>query len=215
MKNLNYLVDILSKQPYYTKQNLALALGKETYSLDYWIKKLIREKILIQLKKGFYISSFSIEERNKRGLLNDYLFLLANILREPSYTSLESVLSMAGLIPEESFAVTSITTKSTRVYRTRIATFIYRNMKPSLFIGYRKNAKGIYLASTSKALFDIFYLKKFESDSDIFDYLTDRGRINWGALTKEDCKEFREYVNLSKSKKMKRILDILIKEKLI
>ena len=215
IKNLNYLIRILSKQPYYTKQNLALALGRENYSLDYWIKKLIRENILIQLKKGFYISSFFLEENNKKGSLDEYFFLLANILREPSYISLERVLSLAGLIPEQSFAITSITIKSTRIYKTKTATFIYRSIKPSLFIGYKKTEKGIYLASPSKSLFDFLYLKKFKDNNDAVDYLTERGRINWGILTKDDKKEFDRYVDLSKSKKMTELLAILTREKLI
>ena len=148
------LNDILKQAPYFTKQNLALALGKKRDNTDYWIKKLIKDGDLISLKKGFYISSYYLDlvsqESKKR---EDYFEYLANMLRFPSYVSLEYVLSNCGFLPETSFAITSVTIKSPRVYKSAVGTFSYRHIKKSLFENY-----GRKIASPAKALFDLLYL---------------------------------------------------------
>jgi len=80
---INQILAILKQQPYFTKQNLGLALGKKGEDLNYWLKKLTREKLLTPLKKGFYISSFYPDQSE------NYWLYLANVLRFPSYVSQE------------------------------------------------------------------------------------------------------------------------------
>lgn len=201
--------DILKQLPYFTKQNLALALGKKEDNLNYWIKKLIKEKALISLKKGFYISSYyldlvSQEPKNRE----DYFEYLANMLRFPSYISLEYVLSNCGFLPETSYVITSITTKSSRVYESAVQTFSYRNINDSLFSNYGyKDFKGkkIKIAGPAKALFDLLYLKNS-------DYLKNEDRMNWDALSVGDKTEFIELVRASNYGKMQKIV-IYLKRK--
>lgn len=202
--------------PYYTKQNLGLIFGKKGYNLDYLIKKLLQEKILIPLKKGVYSSSFYLEEIKEKGLYDLYLQQLANVLREPSYISLESALSYYGLIPEESFNITSITIKSSRIYKSPLTLFIYRNIKSNLFIGFnqKNETNPIQRATKAKALFDYLYLKKFNNKEEMEFFLEEKGRFNWFIFGKDDFKEFEQYVKISKSKKMAkifRIINLLIK----
>ncbi len=198
------LSEVLSIFPYYTKQNLGLALGKEGFTLDYEIKKLIKAGILIPLKKGFYTSYFYLEKVKDKNLFEIYLQQLANVLREPSYISLETALSYYGLIPEESFAITSITLKSTRIYKNKLATFIYRNIKKELFLGFKEFSSDVKVkrASKSKALFDYLYLRRFKTKKQIEEFLKNNLRLNWFVLKKEDIEEFWEYVKLSNSEKM-------------
>lgn len=203
-KNELILMEQLSKFPYYTKQNLSLVLKKDGFSLDYWIKKLVRDGILIPLKKGFYTSSFYLNEIKKKGFLDLYRQELANVLRRPSYVSLESALSFYGLIPEETFNITSITLKSTRTYKNSLGTFIYRNIKKELFLGYNKITETnlIYRATKAKALFDWLYLKKFDGKEAMKNFLQNKGRINWFNFSREEKEEFDQYVKISQSKKM-------------
>jgi len=207
-----FLEKKLADLPYYTKQNLSLALGKNKDALDYWIKKLINNQTLIPLKKGLYISSYYLELISAKGKVEEYLEYLAGVVRSPSYLSLEYALSKYGIIPEAVFAITSITTKSTRSYQSSLTSFYYRNLKTELFTGFTENNFGkqkIRIATPAKALFDFLYLKKFSSLAEMKSYLLTDGRINWAALSKNDRKEFTQYTKLSASKKMLEINKIL------
>ena len=173
---------ILAKSPYFSKQNLSLILGKDRDSLDYWIKTLLSDGRLIALKNGFYISrdyltalSFDPDRREK------YLACLANILRYPSYVSLEYVLSRNNVIPEAVSALTSVTSKSSRSFGTPLGLFTYRTLKESLFWGYDLTdfqGNKVKIASRSKALFDFLYLRRFASPQAMNEYLTRGSRIN-------------------------------------
>lgn len=214
--NTNTLFSILKQAPYYTKKNLALSLDKEGDDLDYWIKKLLREKILIPLKKGLYISSYykDLASQNPQEY-NSYLEYLANIIRLPSYVSLEYVLSKYSLIPEAAFIMTSVTEKSSRRYLSDITLFNYRSIKKELFFGYNLldfRDKKVKVASLAKALFDYLYLKKTTSLKDMESYLFQEARINWEVLLKRDKEEFKTIIKISSSSKMESIVNILEKE---
>lgn len=212
------LKDKLDKLPYFTKQNLGLVLGKDGDALDYWIKKLIKNKVLIPLKKGMYASSFYLDMMKERGEMERYLEYLAGIIRYPSYISLEYALAKYGLIPEAVYSLTSITSKTTRSYRSQLTTFSYRNIKEELFMGFTEERYGgrkIVIATAAKALFDYLYLKKFSSLAQMKDYLLTEGRLNWQGLSKDDKKLFKNYVVRSRSKKMLKILEILQMNKLV
>ena len=202
----------LTDLPYYTKQNLGLALGKNEDSLDYWIKTMIQNQIILVLKKGLYVSSDYLDLIKAKGETEAYLEYLAGIIRSPSYLSLEYALAKYNLIPEAVFAITSITSKTTRTFQSTLTTFYYRNLKPKLFTGFvEKNfGKQTYkIALPAKALFDYLYLRKFSSLLEMKDYLLQDSRINWSELSADDWQMFEQYVELSASKKMLRIKKIL------
>lgn len=52
-------------------------------------------------------------------------FLIANHLWGPSYVSLETALSYWGLIPERVYEISSVTTKTSKKYKTPIGRFSY------------------------------------------------------------------------------------------
>ena len=213
---INALINTLKQSPYYTKQNLSLALSKDGADLDYWIKKLLKEKILISLKKGFYISSYYRDLVNQNPEESSgYLEYLANILRWPSYVSLEYVLAKFEIIPETAFVLTSVTPKSPRVFSSEVTVFNYRNIKKELFFGYQVNNfrdKKVKVASKAKALFDYLYLKRTSVINNMKDYLLQDARINWSILSREDKDEFKSAVKISSSSKMEMIANILKKE---
>lgn len=95
-------------------------------------------------------------------------FYLANRLYQPSYVSLETALSYYSLIPEVAMAVTSLTTRTTRKFKTPAGLFIYRTIKGPAFIGYRLIKEGgfeIRLAEPEKALADYLYYQPGKLDS--------------------------------------------------
>jgi len=209
-------IALLKKSPYFTKQSLSLALGKEADNLDYWIKKMLGDGQLVALKKGLYISRDYLDMMSYEPTSTvKYYEYLANILRYPSYLSLEYVLAKYNFIPEAVFSLTSVTTKSSRSYTNAIGMFSYRSLKQSIFFGYESiDFRGVTvkIASLAKALFDFLYLRPFVSQWDMKDYLFSRGRINWDVLNRDQKADFNKIVERAGSKKIDKIANFLIKE---
>ena len=215
---ITQLISTFSKVPFFTKQNLSVALGKEGEDLNYWIKKLTREQFLLPLKKGFYIS-----KPYQNGFIRDpeqselYWLYIANKLRSPSYVSLEYVLSKYNIIPESTFAITSVTRKSSRTYVTEKATFVYRTLKEEFYeyyFGYRllifgNTGLSVSIAYPFKALFDFLYFREFKSTREMREYLLDSGRIQWDIVGNEEKGKLKNALADSQSAKMKQIENIL------
>lgn len=118
--------------------------------LDRWEKKGYLRKI----KRSYYCFF-------NQGLNRDFLFCAANKIYAPSYVSLEMALKFYGLIPEEVFQITSVSTKKIAVFETDIGNFSYRHIKPSLYWGYRLVTFGkqkILIADPEKAVLDYLYV---------------------------------------------------------
>ena len=65
------------------------------------------------------------------------------------------------LIPESVYDITSVSTRRTYKFKTQIAEFSYRTIKPNLFFGYniiKYNNKYFKIASIEKTILDYFYL---------------------------------------------------------
>ena len=215
MKSTIYDLNTLTRTlPYFTKHNLSIVLNQKGSGLNYWIKKLITQKLLIPLKSGFYISpeyeTTQLINLEKREL---YWVYIANTLYAPSYVSLEYVLSRNGIIPESVFAVTSITLKRTRTFSSSPTTFIYRNLQQSYYYGYKlgvfTNGLTIRIADSPKALFDFLYFKPFVSKEYFEEYLFSESRINWDALSNVEKNQFITYCKKSGSEKMNQISKIV------
>jgi predicted transcriptional regulator of viral defense system len=119
-------------------------------SLNDWQDK----GFIVKLRRGHYCFA-------GQRLSEEELFLIANRLYTPSYVSLESALSFHGLIPEGVYAVTSAATLKTASFKTPLATFSYRRIKPSLYFGYALMETGgqkYRMAEMEKAVLDYLYL---------------------------------------------------------
>ncbi len=202
----------LEKLPYFNKKTAGILIGKKEGNLSKKIEQLVKREYLIGLKKGLYVTSVYLSSQRERG---NYCEYIANILRYPSYLSLEYVLSINNLIPEAVYVWTSITSKNPRAYKNQLGSFIYRNIKPILFTGFAKGRKGefnIAIATTAKSLFDYLYLKRNLADN--LEYELNEGlRINWDNFSLKDLGEFKKYTIVSQSKKMEKILKIIEKIK--
>ena len=97
------------------------------------ISRLAAEGSLIRLRKGFYLPATA--ERQAE--------LAANLLHGPSYISLETALSFYGMIPERVYAIRSVTTKRSKLYKTPIGRFEYFTAKEGYFsVGVRSAIHG-------------------------------------------------------------------------
>ncbi|NIO49330.1 MAG: hypothetical protein GTN73_07855 [Candidatus Aminicenantes bacterium] len=127
--------------------------------LNEWQDKGYIKKVV----KGYYI--FSDLELNE-----NVLFEIANRIYSPSYISFEMGLFYYHLIPESVYGITSASSRRTYKFKTPIAEFNYKTIKPELFFGYdiiRYDNKYFKIASPEKAVLDYFYINshlKKESD---------------------------------------------------
>ena len=94
--------------------------------------------------------------------LNETLmFMLANLIYEPSYISRESALAYYQVIPESVLGVTSTSSRKTKLYETQWGVLSYRSIKPNLMFGYQviersPNIK-FKIARLEKAVLDYLY----------------------------------------------------------
>lgn len=95
-------------------------------------------------------------------------FVVAGLLRSPSYVSLESALSTQGVIPDVAMHTTSVTTRAPKTIRTPRGVFIYRHLMPELFFGFVKrqdpgSGRWYDIAEPEKALLDLIYIRNIRS----------------------------------------------------
>lgn len=127
--------------------------------LNEWQDKDYIKKVI----KGYYIFSDLVLNENA-------LFEIANRIYSPSYISFEMGLFYYHLIPESVYGITSASSRRTYKFKTPIAEFNYKTIKPELFFGYdiiRYDNKYFKIASPEKAILDYFYINshlKKESD---------------------------------------------------
>lgn len=197
--------DILRNFPYFNKSTLEDILCKSGENLNYWVKKMIKQGDLIALKKGLYVPrQYLLSLEKNLSLRESYLEYLANVIRYPSYLSLEYILSKYGVIPEGVYSLTSITLKSSRVYSNPLGNFIYRSIKKDLFSNFENKdfeGKRIKIATKEKAFFDYLYFRK--------EGPLDNLRINWDVFSSDEKAKFAQIVKNSQSLKMERILRLI------
>lgn len=117
------------------------------------ISELIKSGELLALRRGLYVPGPEMD------LPYPDLFVIANNLRGPSYISMESALSYWGLIPERTYEVSSVTLKTSKLYRTPIGRFSYQYVaSPYYSFGLQsvqlKEQQTAIIASREKALCD-------------------------------------------------------------
>ena len=161
MKSKKNLLEQLDNLPHFTKSTiyqLGSHLGLKNSTVNTYISRFLKRKEILPLKRGLYISA-EFFDRNKSDI--SYSFYLANILRTPSYVSSWTALQYYNLATEAIRGVTSVTPKVTRDYETKAGTFSYHSIQKGLFSDYFlvKTKFDFFIASPSKALFDLLYFR--------------------------------------------------------
>ena len=161
-------------------------------------------------------SGYILKLKNGVYLLEDYQnsvhpFLMANLLYQPSYVSLESALYEYGFIPDVTQAITSISTKKTWLTDVLNNRFDYKKIKRDCFIGYGASKYlnyDVMMAEPEKALVDFFYFNKnrLKNKSQI-----DGLRFNYENLKqKVDKEKLRHYTALFNSETLNDLIKKLI-----
>lgn len=167
--------------------------------IDRWEKK----GYLVKIKQGFY--ALSDQDINQ-----SFSFLVANRIYHPSYISLEKALKYYGLIPEEVFQITSVSTKKTTEFDTSVGNFGYRHISPKLFWGYKlvkTNNSRFLIAEPEKAILDYLYLSPRLKTADDFDGM----RINTDSFAEYiDIKKFQKYLEAFNNKALTKRANTLL-----
>jgi len=168
--------------------------------LSEWQKKGYIKKII----KGYYI--FSDAEINE-----PVLFIIANKIHDPSYISLEMALSYHGLIPESVYGVTSVTSRKTYTFKSQLAQFSYRRIKPELMFGYQLvpyQNHAWKIAEIEKAILDYFYINPALKTEAEFEEL----RINKNSFQeKVDVGKLKNHLAQFHSKALEKRINCFIK----
>ena len=134
-------------------RHLILELLRDYQSPNDKISELLKSKELISIRRGLYIIG------TKMDLPSPEPFLIANHLRGPSYVSLESALSYWNMIPERTYEISSVTIKTSKLYKTPVGRFSYNQLKIPYYSYGIKNIdyspkQTMLVASPEKALCD-------------------------------------------------------------
>ena len=134
-------------------RHLILELLSDYQSPNDKISELLKSKELISIRRGLYITG------PKMDLPTPEPFLIANHLRGPSYVSLESALSYWNMIPERVYEISSVSIKTSKLYKTPVGRFGYQQLKIPYYSYGIKNIEyspkqTMLVASPEKALCD-------------------------------------------------------------
>jgi len=111
-----------------------------------------KRDFIVQIKRGLYVFPDNLPPD----------VYIANKLYSPSYISLEFALSYHGIIPENVYEITSVTTKATRRFKALGKIFSFRKIKKAAYTGYEiQKQKGLnfHIADAEKAFVDANYLR--------------------------------------------------------
>lgn len=156
-------MDYITLSSILRRKELYLFTLKDIKNLfPYEKEKTIKNNLIRWLSKGYCIrlkrDLYELTDRGSDLKIPD--LYIANKLYEPSYISLETALSIYGIIPEVAAGVTSLTTRPTRIFKNRYGSFFYKTCKHKPFTGYRlmlyDNFK-VRIADKEKALVDFIY----------------------------------------------------------
>lgn len=195
MKSSKNLLEQLQSLPYFDKaaiRQLSGQYGLANTTVDTYISRFLKYREIFQLKKGCYISA-DFFNKNKGDI--SYLFYLANILRTPSYVSSLMALQHYNLTTESIYSITSVTSKITRLYKTKAGNFAYQSIQKELFYDFSlvREKFDFFIASPAKALFDLLYFRTRQFRGarleDIKLLITEL-RIDIDEMDKEEQKKF-------------------------
>lgn len=195
-------------------RHLVLDLLSEYQSPNDKISELLKRKDLISIRRGLYITGPNLD------LASPEPFLIANHLRGPSYVSVESALSYWNMIPERTYEISSVTIKSSKLYKTPVGRFSYQQLKIPYYsygiehIEYSKK-QTVLIASPEKALCDKIVLTpkvNLRSVKQTREFLMDDLRIDRESLSSLDTKMMELWVDKAPKKSS---LNMLIKTLLV
>jgi len=192
-------------------KNSLRKLEPQKDALDANIKYWLKNKRIIALKKSLYVLTEAFQKEINKNFFIEYI---ANQLVKPSYLSTEYILAKYQILTESVNAITSVTTKINREIINPIASFRYSSITAKLFTGFKIkyfNSAPILEANKSKALFDFLYFR-FTKNQDVTKTAIQNLRLNWENISSAEFKKTRFYSKFIKSKKIKKLFELIQQE---
>lgn len=142
------------------------------------LKRFQNKGVVSKLARNKYLFELAVESPSQ--------YQMANFICQPSYISLETAMSLRGIIDQFSYVITSVTSKKSRKVNYKGLIFDYTHVNRNIFTDYIKQDNYL-IATNQKAVFDYWYLA----------YKNSRSRNNLGLINikKEDLKVLIEYIN--------------------
>lgn len=160
------------------------------------INEMIKQNLLIQIKRGVFIPGPQLL------VLAPEKLLLANHLWGPSYVSSDTMLSYWGLIPERVYETLSMTTNLAKTYKTPIGRFRYIKLPlPYYSFGIQTvelaSKQMALIAGKEKSLCDKIITTqglKLRSVRQTREYLMEDLRINRESLRELNTQTINDYL---------------------
>jgi len=171
------------------------------------ITRLLKERIIIRVKKGLYVFG----DKYRRYPYTKEL--LANLVYGPSYVSLDYALAYHGLIPERVEALTSVTPKRSRRFSTPEGLFFYRQIPARAYeVGMVRvegeHGQAFLIASPEKALADKIVSVRGAPNSSIGEmgrFLEEDLRIDTGDIRSLSAEKIEEFAGRYRSLRLRRL----------
>lgn len=207
------IIKSVNNLPYFNIKNLKIIDNIDEKYLRINLSRLSKRDYLIKLKRGIYVSRNFINNIKTKNLLSPYLEFISEKIYEPSYLSLDYILSENEILTEMPKNFTLISTNKTKILTNSFGNFIYHKIKNKLFIGFKTEKIDNFFiskATKAKALFDFLYLRK--------NLITDKTyikelRLNLENFNRKDKLELNKYIKIEGSKKMETIYKLLCLKK--
>jgi hypothetical protein len=194
-------------------RHLILELLSDYQSPNDKISELLKSKELISIRRGLYVIGPKLD------LPSPEPFLIANHLRGPSYVSLESAMSYWNMIPERTYEISSVTIKTSKLYKTSVGRFSYKQLKTPYYSFGIKNIEyspkqTILIASREKALCDKVVLTpqiNLRSIKQTQEFLMEDLRMDSEVLSTLDTKVMELWIkNSPKKSSLKMLIKTLL-----
>jgi predicted transcriptional regulator of viral defense system len=176
------------------------------------ITTLLREGDIIRVKKGIYVFG---QRLRRRPVSRE---LLSNLLYGPSYVSREYALRYHGLIPEEVYSLTAVTTGRSRSFRTPLGLFDYAYLPLSAYVTGITLAtveeRNFFIASPEKALTDLVHMQRglqLRSAGDVERFLFDNLRIDADDLQRLNPIVLQEISETAASRRVRYLTGYLLR----
>lgn len=135
----------------FTPEDFERLFKTPSYKTKYFLEKESKTGLFLRLKKGLYTLKTDIPSEEE----------IANKLYKPSYISFEYALAFYNILPEMVYAVSSATTKPTRMFTiSEYKVFTYFKIKNEAYTGYkftRVGNRSFLIAEPEKAFVDYLY----------------------------------------------------------
>ncbi len=156
-----------AKQPFLELKGVALLFNESLNQTKVQFSRFVEAGKLCRIRNNIYIFS----EKYRQMDVNH--FYLSAYIVQPSYVSLEKALEHYGLIPENVYVVTALTTKRANSFSNIVGDFSYRHIQEKLFFGYVSMDERFpyFIAYPEKALLDYVYVNRLKVTSGMVEEL--------------------------------------------